>query len=240
MHKKTDFKQEQLNAEANIEIKDIGDGEIETVISSGTLDRHGEKIDVRGIDTTNYMKNPVVQWAHNYDEPPIGMASKVWTRGDQLIGRFKMAVNENPFAKQIYEMIKAGFISAVSIGFIPLEMEEDTYTKSEMVEFSIVPVPANPEALIYAKKLGMDLKKMGLDKENKTSDNIEDMKKKDGTEETPEEKVAREEREAAKIKEDEEKAVAEAKAKEDEEAKASVKTRNGLAIASVKTVNGLA
>jgi HK97 family phage major capsid protein/HK97 family phage prohead protease len=147
---------EKKQIEVVIKSKDLGDGEVEVVVSSASLDRHGEIIDIDGIDTKRYMKNPVVQWAHDYDKPPIGKAVKLWKDGKKLMARMKFAIAENPFAKTIYELVKGGFLNAVSIGFIPLEMEENTFTKSEMIEFSVVPVPANPEALITAKKLGID------------------------------------------------------------------------------------
>lgn len=140
----------------NIEAKDLGDGEVETVVASDALDRHGEKISIDGLDTRKYMKNPVVQWAHDYDKPPIGKATKVWKDGGKLMARMKFAIAENPFAKVIYDLVKNNFLNAVSIGFIPLEMDGNMYTKSEMVEFSVVPVPANSEALISARKLGID------------------------------------------------------------------------------------
>jgi len=142
--------------QSNIESKDLGDGEIETVVASDSLDRHGEKISIDGMDTRKYMKNPVVQWAHDYDLPPIGKATKVWKDGGKLMARMKFAITENPFAKTIYDLVKGGFLNAVSIGFIPLEMDGNMFTKSEMVEFSVVPVPANSDALISAKKLGID------------------------------------------------------------------------------------
>jgi hypothetical protein len=59
-------------------------------------------------------------------------------------------------ACEVADLVAAGFVKAVSVGIIPLESEEKTidgkkvtiYTKSELVEFSIVSIPANREALI--------------------------------------------------------------------------------------------
>jgi HK97 family phage major capsid protein/HK97 family phage prohead protease len=148
------------SVELSMESKDLGEGEVETVIASNILDRHGEKIDIDGMDTKKYMKDPVVLWAHDYSALPIARATKLWKEGGKLFGKIKFAIAEYPFAKTVYELIKGGFLSAVSIGFIPSEMEGNMYTKSEMIEFSVVPVPANPEALIYAKKLGLDISKI--------------------------------------------------------------------------------
>lgn len=166
-------------AQVVIETKDLGEGEIEAVVATGSIDRHGEKISIAGLNTTRYLKNPVVQWAHDYEKPPIGKATKLWVEGNQLMARVKFAVQENPFAKTIYDLIAGKFLNAVSIGFIPLEMDGNTYTKSEMVEFSIVPVPANANALITARSLGIDTSLISTYTEDKVSYILEDLLKKD-------------------------------------------------------------
>lgn len=144
------------NFQLNITTKDLGDGEIELIIATDSLDRHGERLNIEGLNTKKYMKNPVVQWAHDYTQPPIGRAIKLWKESGKLFGRMKFAISENPLAKTVYDLVKSKFINAASIGFMPIEIEDNVYVKSEMVEFSIVPVPANPEALILARKLGLD------------------------------------------------------------------------------------
>jgi hypothetical protein len=58
--------------------------------------------------------------------------------------------------KKLTKLINAGYVKAVSVGIIPSEYEEQTiegkkvtvYTKSELVEFSVVSVPANRQALL--------------------------------------------------------------------------------------------
>jgi phage head maturation protease len=62
---------------------------------------------------------------------------------------------EDSFAKEIYRKYKDGFLNAFSVGFIPLEAEENTYTKSELLEISAVPIPANPNAIVSLSKSGM-------------------------------------------------------------------------------------
>jgi phage head maturation protease len=60
-------------------------------------------------------------------------------------------------------MVKAGFLSAVSVGFRPLEFEWATeksrmgginYRRCELLECSICSVPANAHALIQGKSIG--------------------------------------------------------------------------------------
>jgi hypothetical protein len=57
------------------------------------------------------------------------------------------------------------FLNTVSIGFIPLERSEDgrTITKAELLEFSIVPIPANPQALRLSGFTDPEIKALGVD-----------------------------------------------------------------------------
>ncbi len=140
------------------------DGIFEVVASTGVLDREGESIDPQGWLLENYMKNPVVLWAHNIDELPIGKATDV--RIEEVDGEEALVITgefaskqANPIADQVRLLFEAGIQTAVSVGFIPLERDGDTITKAELLELSFVPVPANPEslALAMAKNLNLDL-----------------------------------------------------------------------------------
>ena len=79
--------------------------------------------------------------------------------------------------KDVYELIKGGFLNAVSIGFDPdpehmgppTEKEltkrpewagvKQVYRKWKLLEVSLVPVPSNPEALVTAVGKGLQLSK---------------------------------------------------------------------------------
>jgi len=136
--------------------KDLGDGVLEAIITTSAVDRHNESIDTAGISYKDYMNNPVVLYGHDYDGLPIGKTLKLTKQmGSQIKARFQLAVEEYPFAATVYEMIKGGYINAVSIGGIVKEWSKDysTILKMDMAEFSIVPVPANSEALITSRSL---------------------------------------------------------------------------------------
>jgi hypothetical protein len=49
-------------------------GGIAWTLSTFDLDRFSERIDPEGWDYSQYLKNPVVEWAHRYDIPAIGNA----------------------------------------------------------------------------------------------------------------------------------------------------------------------
>lgn len=132
----------------------LAEGEIEVVVSTNALDAHGERINVEGIDLKDYKKNPVVLWAHDGFNLPIAKATRIWKDNGKLMAKaaFDMA---DEFAVKVYNKIKDGFLNAVSIGGMVDEWGQDGITISRMTmkEFSVVPVPANSQALVTAKSL---------------------------------------------------------------------------------------
>lgn len=152
--------------------KDLGEGILEAIVASSSKDRHGEILDINGLDISKYKQNPVVLWAHDYSKPPIGRTLSLKKQDGKLIAKIKFAIHEDEFAHKIYKLYKGGYMKAFSIGFIPLEMDKDRYTKSEMIEHSAVPVPANSEALALAVSKGLINKKdIGLLVKQKKGDN---------------------------------------------------------------------
>jgi HK97 family phage prohead protease len=106
------------------------------------------------------MANPVVLYAHNSRELPIGHAELVEVRDGKLQIRVKFAsAKANPRAEEVWNLIKERMLRAVSVGFVPRTIrsekrdEKDIYvlTDNELHEVSVVPIPANPEALAKMK-----------------------------------------------------------------------------------------
>lgn len=139
--------------------KDLGEGIIEAVVASESEDRHGEVLELKGLDTSKYMLNPVVLWAHDYSQPPIGKTLTLKKKDGKLIAKIQFAINEDSFAHKIYKLYKGGYMKAFSIGFLPKEIDDNRYTKAEMIEHSSVPIPANSEALALAISKGIITKK---------------------------------------------------------------------------------
>jgi len=151
-----EVKAELLNAmntkamqEAIARIKQATDsGTFEVIISTADTDRSGEIVDQAGWDLTNYKANPIVLWAHDYTMLPIGVADEIIVKDGKLVamGHFAPA-DANPFAQQVRRLYDAKIVRTTSVGFIVKESEGNTITKAELLEFSFVPVPANPYAL---------------------------------------------------------------------------------------------
>lgn len=133
-------------------------GTFEVVISTADQDRQGEIIDQKGWDFTNYMNNPVVLWAHNYCDLPIGVTDELFLDDKgQTVAKGRFAPEEaNSFAQQVRRLYDAKIVKTASVGFIARETDGNTITKAELLEFSFVPVPANPMALSLAKELKLD------------------------------------------------------------------------------------
>jgi HK97 family phage prohead protease len=135
-------------------------------ISTSSPDRDGDIVVPEGGELKHFKKNPVVLFGHNYSQPPIAKAEKL-SIGDKDITARVVFPEKGlyPFADTVYDLYKAGIMSAWSIGFIPKESTHldperpwgpQRFEKWEMLEFSAVPVPANPEALTIARSHGLD------------------------------------------------------------------------------------
>lgn len=138
------------------------------VASTNTEDRYGDVINQRGWRLDSYKRNPVVLLNHDATSLPIGKGDVALVDNQLMIEvEFDM---EDKKAAEIARKVKKGFISAVSVGFnskdsvyrsdlpkdSPSYGERGLYFKTaELLEVSIVTIPANPQA-IAAKKLNID------------------------------------------------------------------------------------
>lgn len=150
---------EKLHLKLDTEIKQNADGSLRAIVNSGKEDRHGEVLNINGLDIKEYMKNPILANAHDYSKPSVGRTLKLTKPKDgQLIADFKFATDVDGYdePKILDQLYRKGYQFAFSIGFIPQEVDGNTYTKSTMIEFSPVLIPADGNALLLAKKLGID------------------------------------------------------------------------------------
>jgi HK97 family phage prohead protease len=146
---------------------DAGTRTIRFCFSDGSVDRMGDTIDPNGWRINDFMANPVALWAHDSSAPPIGRASNVLVEDDRLMGDITFADLETyAFADTIYRLLLGKFVNAVSVGFLPVEYkwadDEDgrpwgiDFKVQDLLEISVCPVPANPNALNEARSKGID------------------------------------------------------------------------------------
>lgn len=130
------------------------------IASDDSVDRDGERIDPAGWDFTNFMKNPVLIWAHDYRREPVGKCLDIRRDGNRILFTPQFAINVSEFAKTVFGLYLDSFMNAFSVGFIPREWKDEqmadgsivrTFTKCELLEISAVPVPANPAAVVLAR-----------------------------------------------------------------------------------------
>ena len=143
----------------NLKSADASNGTFKVIFTSGALDRHGETVNPDGWDFTNYYKNPVVLYGHNYSSLPVGVVDKIYREDGNWIAEGRFAPEDaNPMAGHVRRLYEGKFLKTVSVGFIPTEMDANFNSlKQELLEISFVPVPANPEALSLMKSAGLDV-----------------------------------------------------------------------------------
>lgn len=137
---------------------------LQFTISTGAVDRDNDTINPEGWKLDNYMKNPVVLFAHDYHSLPVANSLATWVENTKLKSRAKFTPKDMyPFGYMVYQFYREGFMRATSVGFNPFKWQFNDerkfgidFQEQELLEFSCVPVPANPEALIEATAKGID------------------------------------------------------------------------------------
>lgn len=132
--------------------------------SDDTVDSYGEIVDCSTMKLDRYLKNPIVLYAHNSRELPIGRATSVRVDGKALVAQIQLAAQgENARADEVWRSIKGGHTRGISIGFVSGEQRIESRRGEDVVvlgncelhEISIVSLPANPNALIsHVKSAG--------------------------------------------------------------------------------------
>lgn len=144
---------------------DKNEKSITHIITSNTIDRDGDIVEPSGIRYDNYRKNPIVLFMHN-QYMPIG--KNLWLKpvkeGDREYVLAKTKISEkSELAQDIFNLYEEKILNAWSIGFIPdynkidkIELENKmifVYKEWELLEYSAVSIPANPDAITTAIKI---------------------------------------------------------------------------------------
>lgn len=155
-----------LSKHGTIKAVDGGKRTARIIISDSGPDRDKDIVDPRGWDFTDYNANPVVMFAHNYGALPVGRDLGVALEGAQVMGNAFFPdiqpIEIHPMLHAVYACIGAGLLNASSVGFKPIEWNYDeerqgfNILKASLYEYSIVPIPANPRALIVARSKGVN------------------------------------------------------------------------------------
>ena len=153
-------------------------------ISTKTKDRSGDVMESKGVKLANYRANPVVLAFHDHRKPPVAKTLEISVGDDSIEALAKFALGINPEADLLFSLYRDDFMKASSVGFMPEEYEKVLvegqdgrlawrgglhHTIWELMEWSLVPVPDNPEStrkmvqsiLWVAKEAGMEIPDLG-------------------------------------------------------------------------------
>lgn len=155
----TDTKRKMYIKVFNCETKDIDreKGIMRAVISSGQPDRGGDIVDQKSWKIDNYLRNPVVLWAHDHSRPSVAKTLDLFINEDGMLEAvFQFALEHSALARELFGLYADGFLNSFSVGFTNGRSEEkDGYRvlyDNELLEFSCVNVPM--DALALAKSNG--------------------------------------------------------------------------------------
>ncbi len=158
----------------NAELEPLNNkGEFVFTASSERTDREGDVISSKGWMLDNFKDGGVLLWGHDQNKLPVGRV--LWVKQDdgKLIGKAKFN-GQTQLSKDVEKLVRIGDLTGISVGFRALESEKThegrMFTKQELLEVSVVNIPANPDAVIHTIKnleLQSDQVKLGLYKSMK-------------------------------------------------------------------------
>ena len=156
--------QEQRRVMVVTEARQAEDGSAHRmVIAANELSRNGDELNLRGISFKNYRKNPVVLWAHDaYEGIPIAKTVKIGhDEQGRIVADFEFN-SDDEFAARVENAWNGGFIRAASIRYMPTKVvevrnEDGSVDRlrvegSDLLEWSLVPVPADPDSVRAAAR----------------------------------------------------------------------------------------
>lgn len=156
------------------------------VANTEGVNSKGYRVLTAGIRTERFMQNPICLGEHSAWQV-VGKWGDINKEGNTLkVGKLKISRNQEAYKNDVED----GIISAVSMGLRPISWSEDamlmmpgqtrpTLTECELVEVSLVAIPANPESVevrLYAE--GETLEQLSMEqverifKHNETSETM--------------------------------------------------------------------
>jgi HK97 family phage prohead protease len=210
------------------------------VASTETIDSYGEIVE-QSWKLDRFRSNPVILFGHNSRDLPVGKAVGLDVLGLGTDRRLEVTIQfasekANPMAEKVWQSVIEGTLRAVSVGFMPGDYRYEkrngdevlVFSDNELHEVSVVPIPANPDALAKMRAKARDMSNHADAREGDSMD-LEQAKKRiadleaDGR--THEKTVATLTTEKAALEREHAKA-----AKERDEAKAAVKAAEDKAV----------
>jgi HK97 family phage prohead protease len=140
---------------------------ISGIVCTDSLDMEGEVVVPAGLDTSYFPERvKAVYLNHNYDELPVAKCRKmvINDRGQMFC---QTVIARGGLGDDLLSLMEEGILNGLSIGFVtttstPPKPEEDRYRgakavvrSAKLLEYSIVSMPCNPDALIEFVSKGL-------------------------------------------------------------------------------------
>jgi len=149
-------------------------------VTTDSIDRDNEVMLPKGMDWSQWRKNPAVTFAHDYGSLPVGRG--LWAKANEKGGmkgwQAKTQYTKRPeghegpwFPDSVWHMVNEGSLPGKSIGFIPTEMRPPAekeikdrpkmagvsrvITKATILEYAVAPVQSNPDAILVSVGKGL-------------------------------------------------------------------------------------
>jgi HK97 family phage prohead protease len=156
--------------------EEVEDRVLRFIGSTQDVDRDNEKILASGWRLKNYRKNPVVLFGHNASAEAVARTKKVWVDKEKKQLMFDIEFPPPEISSKgdsLFRLYKNGYMNATSVGFLPnrdkIEWGEKagepsvTFKEQDLLEISLVSIPANPQAIMTSKSIQKAVKDEVID-----------------------------------------------------------------------------
>jgi HK97 family phage major capsid protein/HK97 family phage prohead protease len=139
---------------------------LDFVISDGSMDRHGTRINPDGWQLSSFKKNPVALFGHRNDFL-VGKWENVRVEAGKLLGRLVLAAKgTSDRIDELISLVDQGMLRAVSVGFSVLESgkpgSQFEIERQELLEASLVSIGSNKNALSLARAMNISNETISL------------------------------------------------------------------------------
>lgn len=165
---------------------DEGKREVVSIINTSAIDRDGEVVQPKGMRKKNFQGNPVVFANHSYmfDPKALPIGYSKWVKastdsaGNDVIIAKTYISDKTQEARDVFGLMQDGVMRAFSIGYESLRASKPTTQEInvrqdlkkcksivrdwDMIEYSAVGLPCNPEALALAVSKGYSTKMIDI------------------------------------------------------------------------------
>lgn len=124
-------------------------------VSDGTLNSYGSVILTSGINIARFQRNPIMLYMHDRDKGVIGRWENITKEGDRLTAE-AVFDDATELGAKVKHQVEGGFLRSASIGIENCKCKTingvPTIVECDLIEISIVDVPANENAVKLFKK----------------------------------------------------------------------------------------